>query len=208
MVNNEKATEKNAYMVWSKGKLVEKIEELEKRIQKLKEMEVNLIEKNEFLKEISMRDYLTKIYNHRAIMDIIEKRIDCFNHKGEVFSILMIDIDDFKSVNDHFGHVFGDEVIIRICKEIKRNIRKNDYVGRYGGEEFIVIFNNTKLEETVMISERIRKSIEKLEPVISLNITISGGVREYSNGDCKKVVEDADKFLYKAKSLGKNRICY
>ena len=89
----------------------------------------------------------------------------------------MIDIDDFKSINDKFGHVFGDEILVKICNEINKNVRKDDYVGRYGGEEFIVIFNNTKLDEAVTIAERIRKSIEGLEILPYLKVTISGGVK-------------------------------
>ncbi|KGI38574.1 hypothetical protein LA33_10010 [Clostridium tetani ATCC 9441] len=166
------------------------------------------MEKNKFLKEISMEDCLTKVYNYRTIIEIIERQIKYSNCKGETFCILMIDIDDFKSVNDNFGHVFGDEILIKISKEIKKNIRKNDYVGRFGGEEFIIIFNNTKLSEAIRISERIRKSIEGLEFFRSLKITISGGVKEYSNESCKEIIDAADNFLYKAKGLGKNRICY
>ncbi|KHO39938.1 hypothetical protein OR62_03535 [Clostridium tetani] len=166
------------------------------------------MEKNKFLKEMSMEDYLTKVYNYGTIIEIIERQIKYSKRKGETFCILMIDIDDFKSVNDNFGHVFGDEILIKISKEIKKNIRKNDYVGRFGGEEFIVIFNNTELSEAIIISERIRKSIEKLEFFRSLKITISGGVKEYFNESCKEIIDAADNFLYKAKGLGKNRICY
>lgn len=208
MVDNEKVIEWSYYTSWSREQLVERIKELEKLTQNLKEAEISLIEKNKFLKEISMEDCLTKVYNYRTIIEIIERQIKYSNCKGETFCILMIDIDDFKSVNDNFGHVFGDEILIKISKEIKKNIRKNDYVGRFGGEEFIIIFNNTKLSEAIRISERIRRSIEGLEFFRSLKITISGGVKEYSNESCKEIIDAADNFLYKAKGLGKNRICY
>nr|WP_269153860.1 GGDEF domain-containing protein [Clostridium cochlearium] len=171
-------------------------------------MERSLIEKNKFLQEISMYDCLTKVYNYRTIMRIIENQTKYSKDREEVFSILMIDIDDFKSINDNFGHVFGDEILIKICNEIKKNVRKDDYIGRYGGEEFIVIFNNTKLDEAVAIAERIRKSIEGLELLPYLKITISGGVKEYKNESCIEIIESVDSFLYRAKRTGKNRICY
>ncbi|MBV1821963.1 GGDEF domain-containing protein, partial [Bacteroidales bacterium MSK.15.36] len=149
MVDNKNLINMECYNTWSKQQLVKRINELEKLIKNLKDMERNLIEKNKFLQEISMYDCLTKVYNYRTIMGIIENQTKYSKDREEVFSILMIDIDDFKSINDKFGHVFGDEILVKICNEINKNVRKDDYVGRYGGDEFIVIFNNTKLDEAV-----------------------------------------------------------
>ncbi|MCG4571157.1 GGDEF domain-containing protein [Clostridium cochlearium] len=208
MVDNKNLINMECYNTWSKQQLVKRINELEKLIKNLKDMERNLIEKNKFLQEISMYDCLTKVYNYRTIMGIIENQTKYSKDREEVFSILMIDIDDFKSINDKFGHVFGDEILVKICNEINKNVRKDDYVGRYGGDEFIVIFNNTKLDEAVTIAERIRKSIEGLEILPYLKVTISGGVKEYKNESCREIIESADDFLYRAKRAGKNRICY
>lgn len=194
MIDNKELIEKEYYSSWSKEQLIQRIKKLEKLTQDLKDR--------------SMHDCLTKVYNYRTIIDIIENKIKYFNYRKEIFSILMIDIDDFKKINDNFGHVFGDEVLMKVANEIKRNIRKDDCIGRFGGEEFIIIFNNTKLDEAIKISERIRKSIEKAEFFPSLKVTISGGIKEYSDEICKEIVNSADDLLYKAKRSGKNKICY
>lgn len=194
MIDNKELIKERYYNSWSQEQLIQRIRELEKLIQDLK--------------EINVHDCLTKVYNYRTIIEIIEKKIKYFRYKKEIFSLLMLDIDDFKKINDKFGHVFGDEILMKISNEIKMNIRKDDYIGRFGGEEFIVIFNNTKLDEAIKISERIRKAIEQAEFFPSLKVTISGGIKEYYNESCKEIINSADDLLYKAKRLGKNRICY
>lgn len=123
------------------------------------------------------------------------------------FSIIIFDVDDFKQVNDHYGHSVGDDVLKEVAKIMKENLRKKDFIGRYGGEEFMLLLPETSLAEAKVIGERIRVSIQdacfSLE---NLKVTISGGV----SGTCKRAIKDiinhADSNLYKAKQMNKNRI--
>lgn len=121
-------------------------------------------------------------------------------------SIAIFDIDDFKRVNDNKGHIVGDNVLVDTADIIKRNIRESDLVGRYGGEEFMVIYSNTDIEKAKYISDRIRKSIEIFSFSEGVKITISGGVKQYAGEDISELIHLADVNLYKAKNNGKNQI--
>lgn len=120
----------------------------------------------------------------------------------------MFDIDDFKNVNDSRGHIFGDQVLIEVASIIKNNIRDTDFAGRYGGEEFMVIFSGTDFATTVKVAERIRYTIEKHTFTGEISITISGGIKQFMGGSLTDFVHQADMNLYKAKQGGKNQIIY
>jgi diguanylate cyclase (GGDEF)-like protein len=119
---------------------------------------------------------------------------------------MMLDIDYFKRVNDNYGHQTGDRVLSAVSKLIQLNIRDNDYAGRYGGEEFIIILPDIQLIEAYDIAENVRKSIQNFSfTKKNLNVTISIGLTEYHSEDVKAFVNRADTLLYRAKENGRNR---
>lgn len=171
-----------------------------------KEKEQSLENKNKVLEEQSITDPLTGIKDRGAITKELEARINqTIEYKFDL-SIAMFDIDKFKVINDTKGHVFGDKVIKTVANIISDNIRDLDSVGRYGGEEFIVIFPNTNKEKAYFVCERIRKTIEDFDFDDEVKATISGGVTHYNNEDILEFIDKADKNLYEAKNSGRNKI--
>jgi len=126
--------------------------------------------------------------------------------------IIMLDIDDFKKINDTYGHDIGDLVLSHLAETIKKIIRKDDLVIRYGGEEFVIILPNANLQETYQVAEKIRKTIEqtplKINDDLTISYTISAGISEYRDDDSSifEAIKRADINLYKAKKKGKNRV--
>ncbi|MEM4230827.1 MAG: GGDEF domain-containing protein [Candidatus Pacearchaeota archaeon] len=155
-------------------------------------------------------DELTEIYNRKAMKIWLRKEIARAERFKHPLSIAMIDIDNFKTYNDRQGHLRGDWLLKTIAKILKENTREMDFVGRYGGEEFIIIFPETEHEEAVKVAERIRKNIENTkfpggETQPKGKITISIGLITFHKDFIEnKMIEEADKLLYKAKASGRN----
>ena len=171
-----------------------------------KEKELKLKCENKVLEEQSVKDALTGIKNRRAIMEELESRVNqSLNYKSPL-SIAMFDIDKFKVVNDTKGHVFGDKVLKEVANIITSGIRELDSVGRYGGEEFLVIFPNTHKRSAYSVCERIRTQIEEFDFGEGFKVTVSGGVADYSAEEITEFIDRADKKLYEAKNSGRNRI--
>lgn len=170
----------------------------------LKEIEV----KNKELEYLAIRDSLTKLYNHNYMYNKLENMIAKSKEVNNSLCVLMVDIDDFKIINDTYGHPFGDKVLISVSKCLTDNTRDTDIIGRYGGEEFMIIFPNTNLYEAKEIAERLRLKISeiKFNNLENLKITISGGLSEVKNENAINIVKKADKLLYEAKKNGKNKI--
>lgn len=171
-----------------------------------KEMQLELEYKNKMLSELSSIDGLTNIQNRRKLIEHLEVEIVEARRTNRPLSIAFFDIDDFKKVNDNKGHVYGDKVLIDIASIIKNSIRATDFTGRYGGEEFMVIYPNTPLPLAEKITERIRQVIMNHEFIDGLKITISGGVGEYYYETITEFINSVDKKLYMAKRNGKNKI--
>ena len=171
-----------------------------------KETQLELEYKNRILSEMSSIDGLTKIGNHRTLIEHLNAEIAEANRTCNPLSIAIFDIDDFKKVNDSRGHVYGDQVLVDVASIMKKSIRGSDFAGRYGGEEFMVIFPNTTVPVASKISERIRQAIEDYNFVDGLRITISGGVGQYNNETITELIHSADERLYSAKRNGKNQI--
>ncbi len=171
-----------------------------------KETQIELEKKNRMLTEMSATDGLTKLNNHRTLIEYLNTSIVEAQRTKNALSIAIYDIDDFKKVNDSKGHVFGDYVLAKVAEIIKSNIREIDLAGRYGGEEFMVVFPNTELENAKHISERIRQSIEGYVFNEAVKITVSGGVKQYEGESPMELIQLADDNLYKAKKNGKNQI--
>jgi len=173
-----------------------------------KEMELRLEQNNKTLTELASIDGLIKISNRRTIMNQLQFEIEDMDRKNKPLSIALFDLDDFKTINDNNGHVAGDETLVAVGELIKNNIRNTDLAGRYGGEEFLVVFPDTNLENAAVISERIRSAIENHAFSDGLKVTISGGVKQYVGDGVQTFIHAVDKKLYEAKNNGKNKIVY
>ncbi|MCP4970426.1 MAG: diguanylate cyclase [Arcobacter sp.] len=174
------------------------------------ENHINILTKdNEELSHQSITDKLTSLYNRRYIDQILLKKISLFELKSKIeLSIIFIDIDDFKIINDIYGDLIGDKILIEFANVLKENIKENDILGRWGGEEFIIISDNTSLNSSILLSENIRKIIEKTKFNKIEKLTASFGIAEFKENDnISTLIQKADISLYKAKREGKNKVC-
>ena len=155
----------------------------------------------------SSRDALTGAFNRRNGIKELERTIALANRTGARNTIIFFDIDDFKVINDTFGHKMGDRVLQALVKFLRSALRRTDVIVRYGGEEFIVLLPNTKREDAIKVAEKVRKGIEKLEIDGVLRLTVSIGVAEYRSGEqITEWIGRADKAMYESKHSGKNRV--
>ena len=161
---------------------------------------------NEKLKDQAVRDSLTKLYNNGYIFDYLEMAMDRARTKAGSLCILMIDIDDFKQINDAYGHLTGDDVIKSISRLLLEEVREQDVVARYGGEEFIIVLNETTKERGLVIAERIRKKVESTHFNDVARVTVSLGLAQLSDGNLHDFIRQADNMLYEAKASGKNTV--
>ncbi|EGT2230909.1 TPA: GGDEF domain-containing protein [Clostridioides difficile] len=155
-----------------------------------------------YFKAQNLHDGLTNVYNRKSFDIMYEK----YREKDDNFALVMIDIDNFKLINDNYGHKFGDTVIKGITNTICVMLEQDDKVFRYGGEEFSVLIRNKSGEEVADIIDSIRVAIANKKWNDDVTVTISAGVAHIS--DSKDVLEEADKNLYKAKQLGRNKVVY
>jgi len=163
---------------------------------------------NKKLVESANTDSLTNIYNRRYFYAVASDIIKISKRDDTVLCFAMIDIDNFKQVNDTYGHDIGDKVIVSTVTLIKEQIRRSDIFARFGGEEFIILFPNTNLERALIILEKIRFSIEDNPIVNNIKSTVSIGLSEFNNksDDINNAIKRADIALYKSKKSGKNII--
>lgn len=161
----------------------------------------NRKEKEKQLENMIKTDYLTKSFSKQYTFSEIEKLIA----KREKFSIVLFDIDNFKSINDTYGHAFGDDVLVDVVKSIKYEFGSETFIGRFGGEEFIIILNENEKLNSVPI--RIKKSLSELKwNDKELKITVSGGLKTWNGESINKLICEADILLYQGKAEGKDRI--
>ncbi len=161
-------------------------------------------------------DALSQVYNRRKLLEEADKEAVRAVRYYDYLSVLMIDIDLFKSINDRYGHLAGDEVIYCIAQEIKKKIRNIDIVGRYGGEEFVAVLSNANQESALKVAETIRKAIEEAvilygEDQIKATVSIGVAVTETSQQrviPIMGIIDLADRCMYKAKEKGRNRVEY
>ncbi|MFK8032012.1 MAG: diguanylate cyclase [Gammaproteobacteria bacterium] len=165
---------------------------------------------------LASRDDLTKAYNRRFIMDALKLEKSRADRTSSTFSICLLDLDHFKSVNDRYGHLAGDRVLMAFSERIKGTLRGMDLIdqvdvnrffGRYGGEEFIVVLPDTELSGAIRCAERIRQVTEEASFDEVSRVTLSAGVSEYRRGDSiEDMLRRADTALYEAKGLGRNQV--
>jgi diguanylate cyclase (GGDEF)-like protein len=157
----------------------------------------------ERLYKLSTTDSLTQVFNRGRIIEIFENKLENNN------AILLLDIDNFKEINDKFGHVIGDQVLKVIAEILKESVRNGDAVGRYGGEEFLIILDNINEEELHTVSERIRAGLEEHSwSYEGLKTTCSIGVCNIYSDDADEILHHVDQLMYKAKLSGKNQVIY
>ena len=169
---------------------------------------------NEKLRELASQDSLTGLLNHNASINQLEKAIDGALRYNYAIAVIMVDIDYFKVLNDNYGHLAGDDILVSISDVLKTNLRNTDSCGRYGGEEFLLILTHTELAEAKVLAERIKVAITKIysDRAPGAKVTASFGIAMCYPKQCKQSNADAlialaDKALYKAKDEGRNRIC-
>lgn len=178
----------------------------------LKTLQDELRRSNRLLLELSQTDPLTRLCNRRSLTEILDNEIKRCQRKLEPCSLIMADIDHFKTVNDNFGHQAGDEVLIAVANLLNKQLRPYDLAARYGGEEFCLVLPETNLDQANEVAERIRKKVENctfdgelagLQLTISLGVTTLSPVAEVSQDELIRVADEA---LYTAKSKGRNRV--
>lgn len=174
-------------------------------LEMLKQKQVSLLNSNTKLRSKANIDPLTQLLNRRALMEKLNGRNLYHNNH----SVVMIDIDHFKTVNDTFGHAVGDMVLKELANIVKSIIRDNDLFARWGGEEFVIILNTKDLENAEHIADKIREKVASSPFTTVKKITASFGVSSPKsvNQTFDEVLENADKALYQAKKLGRNRVC-
>lgn len=178
---------------------------------KVKEQELAKLKKElEKYKMESVTDPLTGLFNRKFMMKKIEEEIERGKRYGSKFSIIFLDIDNFKRINDVYGHIVGDFVLKYLSNIIKSELRKVDYAFRYGGEEMVILLSETNLENALKFSERlletVRNTIFKYKTE-ELKITVSIGVAEFKPGETiEQLIERADMAMLKAKQAGKDRV--
>ena len=160
------------------------------------------------IEELSVTDKLTGLYNRLKLDELMLIKIEAFRRYNVDFSIILLDVDNFKSVNDTYGHDVGDYVLQTIAKTLRTHIRITDIIGRWGGEEFLIICNNTNLDNSKILAENIRKIVENIKFDKVGTKTISLGLSEFQkDDDVKSIFKRADDALYEAKTTGKNKVC-
>jgi len=170
-----------------------------KDITEMKRMEMEI-------KRLMQIDPLTQLYNRFKIDDALISEAQRTKGDDAVFSIIIFDIDDFKSINDNHGHIVGDEILKSISQIVKDNIRSSDIAGRWGGEEFIIILQNTNSEKGFVLAEQLRLEIEKHNFTQVGKVTASFGIAQSdATVDSTAIVSNADKAMYEAKKSGKNK---
>lgn len=166
-----------------------------------------LSQKNEELESLYVTDKLTGLYNRHKLDKELVREEGMFARYNHTFGAIIIDIDDFKVVNDTYGHLVGDQVLIDIANILKENVRKSDIVGRWGGEEFLIIVPRTNKEELLEISSKLKDYISNYDYKLSKQLTASFGLALYTDNTAT-LIKNADDALYQAKSEGKNKICF
>jgi len=166
------------------------------------------------LEEIATRDSLTGLLNKKEILRILEAELERAQRHEENVSVMMLDLDYFKDINDTYGHQSGDDVLVAAARMIEKHVRGIDYVGRYGGEEFLIVLPATSRVESSEIAERIRRSLETTPIAVSksehVHLTISIGMAIYP-GDSEEqqtLLSYADQALYHAKAAGRNQVVH
>jgi diguanylate cyclase (GGDEF)-like protein len=169
----------------------------------LKQIENNI----DHLYELATIDEKTGVYNNKFFKTVSEMELDKAKRGIGALSLLIIDLDNFKRLNDTYGHLVGDDMLKRLGFVLKEHTRKYDIVSRFGGEEFVILLPNTSLKRAKVVCDRLRREVKRDRIMKRYLVTLSGGLTAYKKGDSvKKMQLRADKAVYLAKKNGKDRI--
>ena len=159
-------------------------------------------------KRLAAIDKLTGAFNRRILDENLLTELQRSERYGDPFSVILLDIDYFKNINDRYGHLAGDRFLAEFARLIGQRLRSTDVLGRWGGEEFLVLSPKASIGEIVILAETLRKAVESHDFGLSETRTVSAGVSSYAAGDTpEKLLQRADNALYKAKRSGRNRVC-
>ena len=178
------------------------------------ELERRLVGALESAEYKATHDFLSGVYNRAAITELLNREASRCQRSGQKMTLMMVDVDHFKVINDTYGHPAGDEVIKELTRRISSTLRTYDAVGRLGGEEFLILTPNCGLNEAMVVAERLRQCVANKKMLIgelSIPVTVSVGVSAVTENqtDVKMGIETADLALYAAKKNGRNRVeCY
>ena len=175
-------------------------------ISEKKQAEERLNEENEILYQKSITDELTDILNRRGILDYLKRELSTHQDQPLLLSVLLLDIDWFKNINDIYGHLIGDQILKEFSTLLKSHLRDTDVIGRYGGEEFLIVFPDTSSDEAHVIAERLREIVSTHLFTEGIHLTFSGGIYHLQGASLYDLINQADINLYEAKRQGKNRI--
>ncbi len=205
MTRREKEAAQNAVLS-AQRELVESLKESERRLEREVQLRTQeLVEKNSALELLSTTDALTGVCNRIKLHECLEQETERSKRYASPLSLLIIDVDFFKSVNDTYGHPVGDRVLIEITQILQQQCRNSDTLGRWGGEEFLVICPETDQQAALMLGEKLRRAIAAKPLAEHIGATISVGIAEFdSRADTDSLLEAADTALYQAKHQGRN----
>ena len=159
------------------------------------------------LELLSNTDDLTQIYNRRKFEHKFNEEISRSKRTGLPFSLIMFDIDFFKEVNDEFGHVVGDQVLVKLTEDIATQVRLEDTFARFGGEEFVIILSNSNIEQVIEKAETLRQYVKEIVFNNDIIITLSFGVTQFKQGESsKEMFQRVDEALYEAKEAGRDSV--
>ena len=196
---------KNGENYWLEQYIIPTINEENGKIETFVSVGIDITAKKEIEKLASI-DKLTGIYNRRLLDEFLEIEMEVAKRYKEDLSIILLDIDYFKKVNDTFGHLVGDEILVITSKIISENLRNSDIFGRYGGEEFLIICTKTSENNAFILAEKLRTKIENYKFPHVEQKTISLGITSFEKNDSiKSLFKKADLALYKAKHTGRNK---
>jgi diguanylate cyclase (GGDEF)-like protein len=187
-------------------RLAKKLSVLDPNFRKqVKELFENMNESISLLYEAATRDEKTGLYNNKFFEHILDMEFEKAQRGYQKLSLVIVDIDFFKKINDTYGHMKADELLARLAQVIQNQIRKSDIAARFGGEEFFILLPETNIEKAKKLAARLKKAIHSDKILNKYKVTISGGIAEFKKRDSKKSLKSrADKALYKAKHSGRD----
>jgi diguanylate cyclase (GGDEF)-like protein len=187
--------------------VLERTQTIEQQSRALEVSNLELQQANLELTRLSSTDALTQIYNRVKLDAVLSEEVARATRYQSPFSIILLDIDHFKKVNDTHGHLIGDAVLVRVANILREHIRKSDTLGRWGGEEFLLVLPETDLDNACLLAEKLRQAFEAEDFPLVGHKTCSFGIATYDPGDTVScLVERADQALYEAKHAGRNRV--
>ena len=167
----------------------------------------NLRNLNNQLEQISRYDHLTGLANRYALHERFNEEIETSSQTKQIFSLILLDVDFFKTINDDYGHDVGDEVIKQFASLLMSMVRENDMVGRWGGEEFLILCSQTTKNGAFQLADQLRRQVQSYNFPVNQQITASFGLSEYRHGETiGDTIKRADDALYDAKKNGRNQI--